>query len=52
MARAVKPGGWVAVVLPDADAPGLAPPELVPQERHVQRVHRSLDRHYAVFRRA
>jgi tRNA (guanine10-N2)-dimethyltransferase len=48
-AEAVRPGGRVAAVFPDEEAPGLAPPGLALQQRHAQRVHRSLDRHYAVF---
>jgi tRNA (guanine10-N2)-dimethyltransferase len=51
MADAVRPGGRVAIVLPDADADRLAPPGLALEQRHVQRVHRSLDRHYLVFQR-
>lgn len=52
MHAAVKPGGRIAVVFPDAAADKLAPAGLVLEERHVQRVHRSLDRHFLVFRRA
>jgi tRNA (guanine10-N2)-dimethyltransferase len=51
MAKALRPGGRAALVFPDAEALRLAPPELALEQRHVQRVHRSLDRHYAVFAR-
>jgi tRNA G10 N-methylase Trm11 len=49
MGEAVRPGGRVAIVLPDADAARLAPPGMALEQRHVQRVHRSLERHYLVF---
>lgn len=52
MAGAVKAGGRVAVVLPSAQAARAPPPGLVLEQAHVQRVHRSLDRHFLVFRRA
>jgi tRNA (guanine10-N2)-dimethyltransferase len=51
MHAALNPGGRVAAVFPLADADALAPPGLALEQRHVQRVHRSLDRHYLVFRR-
>ncbi|MCA1814366.1 MAG: hypothetical protein LC624_10525 [Halobacteriales archaeon] len=50
MAEAVRPGGRLAVVLPEADAEALAPAGLGLEQRHAQRVHRSLDRHYYVWR--
>lgn len=52
MAGALRPGGRLAVVLPGAEAARAAPPGLRLEQEHVQRVHRSLDRHYFVFRRA
>jgi tRNA (guanine10-N2)-dimethyltransferase len=52
MASALKPGGRLAIVLPDPEAAKQAPPSLVLEQAHVQRVHRSLDRHYLVFRKA
>jgi tRNA (guanine10-N2)-dimethyltransferase len=51
MAEAVRPGGRVALVVPDPTLAQDAPPALVMEQAHVQRVHRSLDRHYLLFRR-
>lgn len=51
VAEALKPGGRAVVVFPQADAAQLAPPTLALEQSHVQRVHRSLERHYLVFRR-
>lgn len=50
-AEALRPGGRLAIAFPGAEHADLAPPGLVPEERHVQRVHRSLTRHYVVFRK-
>ncbi|HEV8360233.1 MAG TPA: hypothetical protein VGR28_07260 [Candidatus Thermoplasmatota archaeon] len=47
---ALRPGGRAVVVLPTSDVP--LPPGLELEQRHTQRVHRSLDRHYCVLRRA
>lgn len=52
IAGALRPGGRAALVFPSADAAALAPPGLALEQAHVQRVHRSLDRHFLVFRKA
>jgi tRNA (guanine10-N2)-dimethyltransferase len=49
IAEHLKPGGRAALVFPFADAAALAPPSLALEQAHVQRVHRSLERHYFVF---
>lgn len=52
IAEHLRPGGRAALVFPSPEAASLAPPSLALEQAHVQRVHRSLDRHYVVFRRS
>lgn len=51
-ASALKSGGHAAVVLPDEDAIRIGERELELTERHSLRVHRSLTRHFCVFRKS
>lgn len=51
IAEALRPGGRAALVFPQAEVADFAPPPLVLEQRHVQRVHKSLDRHFVVFRK-
>ncbi|MFA5895858.1 MAG: TRM11 family methyltransferase [Thermoplasmata archaeon] len=51
-ADALPSGGHAAVVLPNEDAIQLAQHDLELVERHSVRVHRSLTRHFCVFRKS
>jgi tRNA (guanine10-N2)-dimethyltransferase len=49
-ARALRPGGWMAIVLPDRRYVELAGDAWKLTEVHALRVHGSLTRHFCVFR--
>ncbi len=51
-AGGLRPGGHVAIVLPDEDAIRLGGERFELIERHSVRVHRSLTRHFCVFRKS
>lgn len=51
VAEALRPGGRAAIVLPSRAVAEDLPPSLKLEQAHVQRVHRSLDRHHLVFRK-
>jgi tRNA (guanine10-N2)-dimethyltransferase len=47
----LKDGGYAAVALPDAESVSLGGEYLVLKESHAMKVHRSLTRHFCVFRK-
>lgn len=51
-ATALPPGGHAAVILPNEDAIRIGEGHLEIIERHTVRVHRSLSRHFCVFRKS